>query len=84
MPATVKVALLGLCAVALVFVALKFILPLVLLYIFGKGVEFPLPERLFKAHTKVAIYLFVLGGPLLFVALVATFIGLLRLHISPR
>jgi len=84
MPAMVKVALLGLCAVALVLVALKLILPLVLLCIFGKGIEIPLPERLFRAHTKLAIYLFVLGGPLLFVALVATFIGLLRLRISPR
>ena len=79
-----KVVLLGLCAVALVFVALKFILPLIWLHFGGVGVEVPLPRRFAMGHPRLALYLFVLGGPLLFIALVATGIWLLRLGISPR
>jgi len=41
----IKVALLGLCAVSLVFVALKLILPLIWMYARGVGVEIPLPRR---------------------------------------
>ncbi|MGA8765183.1 MAG: hypothetical protein WB562_20115 [Candidatus Sulfotelmatobacter sp.] len=84
MSVVVKVELIALCAVALVFVALKLILPLVWMYIGGVGVEFPLPKRLVTAYPKLATYLFVLGGPLLFGTLVPTGIWLLRLRISPR
>jgi hypothetical protein len=80
----VKVALLVLCAVALVFVTLKLILPLVWMHVGGVGVEIPLPKRLARAYPKLALYLFVLGGPLLFIALVASGIWLLRLGTSPR
>ena len=80
----IKVVLVGLCAVALVFVAWKLILPLALMYIGGVGVELPLPRRLFMAFPKLAIYLFVFGGPLLFLTLVITFIWLLRFRMAPR
>ena len=80
----VKVVLLVLCAVALVFVTLKFIVPLVWMHVRGVGVEIPLPKRLARAYPKLAIYLFVLGGPLLFIALVGSGIWLLRLGTSPR
>lgn len=68
------------CAVALVFVAWRFILPLALMYIGGLGVESPLPKRLVMAYPKLAAYLFVLGGPTLFLALLVTLIWLLRLR----
>jgi hypothetical protein len=84
MSAAVKVVLVALCTVAVVFVALKFILPLVMLYTADVGVEVPLPKRLVLAYPKLAAYLFTLGGPLLFVVLVATGIWLLRLRTSPR
>lgn len=83
MPIAVKVVLLAVCVVALVFVALKLVLPLILLYVGGVGILSPLPRRLTSAYPKLAIYLFVFGGPLLFVCLVATFIWLLRLRTSP-
>jgi hypothetical protein len=84
MDVAVKAVLVLLCAVALGLVALKFILPLGALYISGGGVETPLPKWLVLAHPKLAIYLFNLGGPLLFIALLATEVWLLRLLISPR
>jgi len=84
MSTVVKVALVALCAGALVFVALKFIVPLVAMYTAGVGVAIPLPRRFATAYPKLAVYLFVLGAPLLFAALVATGIWLLRLRISPR
>jgi hypothetical protein len=79
-----QVVLLALCAVAEAFVGLKFILPLVMLYMADVGVKIPLPKRLVLAYPKLATYLFTLGGPLLFVALVAISIWLLRLRISSR
>jgi hypothetical protein len=79
MPAFTKVALLGFCAVALVVVTLKLIFPLLLLYIGGLGVENPLPKRLTMEYPRLAIYLFVVGGPLLFIALVVICIWLMRL-----
>jgi hypothetical protein len=66
------------CAVALVFVAWRFILPLALMYIGGLGVLSPIPKRLAKACPKLAVYLFVLGGPMFFLALLVTLIWLLR------
>ena len=36
------------------------------------------------AYPVLSTYLFVLGGPILFFALVAAFIWLLRLRIAPR
>jgi hypothetical protein len=84
MPVAAKITLLAFCATALIFVALKFILPLILLYFGGVGVENPLPRRLASAHPNLAIYLFVLGGPILFFALVVTGIWLLRLPTTPH
>ena len=68
---TLKVALHGLCLFALVVVALRRILPLVLLYFGGVGVECPLPKRLVMAYPRAAVYLFALGGPLVLAARVA-------------
>jgi len=84
MSTVVKVVLVTLCAAALVFVALRFIVPLVAMHLAGVGVGIPLPKRLARAYPKLAAYLFVFGGPLLFVALVATGIWLLRLRRSPQ
>jgi hypothetical protein len=84
MTIAVKIALLGLWAVALVVVMLKLIVPLLFLYVGGMGVANPLPKRLAMAHPRLAIYMFVLGGPLLFAILVATGIWLLCLRIAPR
>jgi hypothetical protein len=70
--------LVAVCAVALVFVAWRFILPIAVMYIGGLGVESPLPKRFVMAYPKLAIYLFVLGGPMLFLALLVTLIWLLR------
>jgi hypothetical protein len=75
-----KAVLMVLCAVALAFVGWRFIVPLAALYLAGVGVEIPLPRGFVMAHLKLATYLFVLGGPLLFLALIVTFIWLLRLR----
>ena len=71
------------CAVALAFVAWRFILPLAAQYMAGVGVEVPLPKRLVMAYPKLAIYLFILGGPLLFLALAVALFCLLRLRVTP-
>jgi len=71
------------CAVALVLVAWRFILPLAVHFAAGVGVEIPLPKRFVMAYPKLAIFLFVLGGPLLFLALVIALIWLLRLRLNP-
>jgi hypothetical protein len=77
-----KAILMFVCAIALAFVAWRFILPLVWLHVGGVGVQLPLPKGFARAYPKLALYLFVLGGPLLFIALVIVFIWLLRL--TPR
>jgi hypothetical protein len=41
-------------------------------HIGGLGVESPLPKRLVRAYPKLAVYLFILGGPVLFLALLVT------------
>ena len=72
-----KVMLEAVCAVALVFVAWRLILPIWLMYVGGWGVESPLPKRLVMAYPKLAVYLFVVGGPALFLALLVTLVWLL-------
>jgi hypothetical protein len=79
-----KAALTVVCAVALAFVAWRFIFPLAAQYLAGVGVEIPLPKRFVMAYPRLAIYLFILGGPLLFLALGIAFIWLLRLRLTPR
>ena len=68
---------------ALVFVGWRFILPLGMMYIGGLGVESPLPKRIVIAYPKLSVYLFVLGGPIMFLALLVTLTWLLRSHV-PR
>ena len=80
---SIKTMLVAVCAVALIFVAWRFILQLGLMHIGGWGVESPLPKRLVRAYPKLAVYLFVLGGPVLFLALLVTLIWLLRLRVTP-
>ena len=85
MPIATKAALLGICVVALVVVTLKFIVPLLLLYVGGLGVEPPIPRWLWTVYPRIAISLFVFGEPLHFIALVAIGIWLLHLPTSaPR
>ena len=78
-----RAVLMVVCAVALAFVAWRFILPLAVQYMAGVGVEVPLPKRLVMAYPKLAIYLFNLGGPLLFLALAVALFWLLRLRVPP-
>ena len=80
----VKAVLLVVCAVALTFVAWRFILPLAAQYLAGVGVEIPFPTRFVMAYPKLAVCLFIFGGPLLFLALAVAFIWLLRLPLTPR
>jgi hypothetical protein len=49
-----------------------------MMYIGGLGVFSPIPKRLAVAYPKLAVYLLVLGGPMLFLALLVTLIWLLR------
>jgi hypothetical protein len=81
---SLRAVLMVVYAVALAFVAWRFILPLVWMHVGGVGVEIPLPKWLARAYPKLAIYLFVLGGPLLFIVLVIAFILLLRLRLTPQ
>jgi len=76
--------LMVLCAVALAFVTWRFILPLVAMHVTGVGVAIPLPKRFVKAYPKLATWLFVVGGPLLFLAMVVALIWLLRLRMMTR
>jgi len=48
----------ALCAGALVFVALRFIMPLVAMHLAGVGVEIPLPRRFTTAYPKLAVYFY--------------------------
>jgi hypothetical protein len=79
-----RAMLMVVCAVGLAFVAWRFMMPLATLYMDGAGVEVPLPKRLVMAYPKLATYLFILGGPLLFLALATAFVWLLRLRLTPR
>jgi hypothetical protein len=79
-----KAVLIVVCAVALLFVAWRFILPLVAMHMAGVGVAIPLPQRFARAYPKLATYLFVVGGPILFLALVVALIWLVRVRLAPR
>ena len=83
MPLAFKVVLLAICTVMLVFVTIKLIVPLIVLYVPGVGVINPLPRRLAMAYPKLAVHLFVFGGPLLLVGLLGVCIWLLRPRVSP-
>jgi hypothetical protein len=74
-----KAPLIFVCVAALVLVAWRLILPLGLLCMGGLGVDLPLPKRLAMSCPRLAISVFVLGGPLLFIVLVAAIISLLRI-----
>jgi hypothetical protein len=78
MSASLKIVLLLACIVALVYVTFKLILPLIALYTGGLGIEIPIPVWFGRAFPRLTIYAFVIGGPLLFAALVATLIWLAR------
>jgi hypothetical protein len=79
-----RAALMVVCAVALAFVVWRLILPLVVMHMAGVGVAVPLPKRFVRAYPKLATYLFVVGGPMLFVVLAMAFIWLVRLRLTPR
>jgi hypothetical protein len=78
-----RTMLVAVCAVALVLVAWRLILPLALMYIGGLGVKSPFPKRLVMDYPRLAVYLFALGGPMLFLALLIILIWLLRQHVTP-
>jgi hypothetical protein len=54
------------------------------MHLAGVGAAIPFPKRFVKAYPKLTIWLFVVGGPLLFLAMVVAFICLLRLRFMPR
>jgi hypothetical protein len=84
MSASSKAALVLVWAVALAFVVWRFMLPLAAQYLAGVGVEIPLPKRFVMAYPKLSVYLFVFGGPVLFLAFMVTLIWLLRLRTRLR
>jgi len=57
-------------------VGLKLILPLILGFAMGVGTEMPLPQSFAMAYPKLAIWLFLLGGPTLFLALLGIVVWL--------
>ena len=69
----------ALCSVAAVLVGWRLILPLGVMYIRGVGVELPLPKGLATAYPRLAIFVFMFGGPILFVGLLVALVWLLRL-----
>ena len=73
-----KAILAAICTVAALLVGWRLILPLGLMYIGGFGVELPLPRRLATAYPRLALYFFVLGGPILLIGLLAALVWLLR------
>jgi hypothetical protein len=79
-----KSALVIVCLVALAYIGWRFILPLAALYLGGVGVAVPLPRRFVVAHPRLAVYLFVFGAPIVFIALAVALIWLLRLRMAPR
>jgi hypothetical protein len=79
-----RAVLMVLCAVALAFVTWRFILPLIAMHVAGVGVAIPLPKGFVQAYPKLAVWIFVVGGPLLFFAMVVAIIWLLRLRLMPR
>jgi hypothetical protein len=81
---SLRAVLIVVCAVALAFVAWRFVVPLVWMHVGGVGVEIPVPKRLATAYPRLALYLFVLGGPLLFIALGVALVWLLRLRLTPQ
>ena len=50
-----RAALIFVCAIALAFVAWRFILPLAVQDFAGVGVEIPLPKRFVMAYPKLAV-----------------------------
>ena len=74
-----RIILVAICTVAVLLVGWRFILPLGLMYIGGLGVQSPLPRRLVIAFPRLAVYLFVLGGPIIFLALLIALVWLVRL-----
>ena len=75
-------ALTILCGVAVVFVGWRFVLPVVMVYLAGVGVFLPFPMRFANAFPRLTAYLFVFGGPALFIGLLLTFFWLLRFRKS--
>ncbi len=73
-----KVAVGILYGIALIVVAVKLILPLILVYTGTGAVQIPVPTRFAKRFPSLTIYLFVVGGPLLFIALLAMGAWLVR------
>ena len=83
MSGSVRIVLAVVFAAALIIVAVKLILPLIVLYTGGVGVDVPAPTRFAKTFPRLTIWLFVIGSPLLFLLLLATEVWLLkaiRLH----
>jgi hypothetical protein len=54
------------------------VVPLYLMYLRGFGVEMPFPSWFSRGYPRLATGLFVLGGPILFVALIGTGVWVLK------
>jgi len=61
-----RLVLAGIGLVLAVWLALKFVLPLVFMYWRGVGIEVSFPRRLAREHPRLVILWSVVGAPLLF------------------
>jgi hypothetical protein len=61
-----RFVLAGIGILLAVWLALKYVLPLVIMYSTGVGVEVPFPKRLARKYPRLAIMWFVIGAPTLF------------------
>jgi hypothetical protein len=68
MSITYRLVLAGIGIVLAVWLALKYVLPLALMYWRGVGIEVPFPRRLAREHPRLVILWSVVGAPLLFLA----------------
>jgi len=71
MTAVYRLALAGVGIVLAGWLALKYLIPLVLMYSKGVGVELPFPKGLAKRYPRLVIMWSVIGAPTLFLLLLA-------------
>jgi hypothetical protein len=73
-----RLVLAGIGIVLAVWLVLKCVLPLVLMYSKGVGVEVPFPKGLWRKYPRLVIMCFTIGGPTLFLLLLAGILYILR------
>jgi hypothetical protein len=78
MSPTFKIITAAACVALLLWCVVKLIFPLLLSQFGGVGVDVPIPAVFARRYPRLAISLFVLGGPLVVVVLIAVLWWLLR------